>query len=366
MLKDKILNSLLRILGLIKKEFITLLVDPSNRKVLTIPIVVQCVLFGYGASFILEHIPFVYCSQSNDETSHEIVNELSHTPDFELIKTCTSLDCLEQSINDGESLVALYFPPDFKKTGAFDVMLDARNTSSANTAASYVNSVIQKMNIKTAGYPAININTRYLFNQNNYTRFTILVGMCMALSVIQVLLLSSLSISKEREEGSYDMMIMTPARPFEMLIGKAVPPVIIAAVQSLALVAVCRYYFKIPIRGDILDLTVIIVVFSIAVVGIGLVISAFSKTTMLSLIVAFTLCLVIIMTSGLITTVDAMPYGFQFIAYLNPLHYGINQMWQCYLQGKDLADLYHLMLPLIGIGAVTLSIAGYIFKHNLE
>ena len=70
---NSVKKSLLRILGLIKKEFITLLVDPSNRKVLTIPIVVQCVLFGYGASFILEHVPFVFFCQSNDETAHRII-----------------------------------------------------------------------------------------------------------------------------------------------------------------------------------------------------------------------------------------------------------------------------------------------------
>lgn len=363
---NSVKKSLLRILGLIKKEFITLLVDPSNRKVLTIPIVVQCVLFGYGASFILEHVPFVFFCQSNDETAHRIIVELESTPRFELVKDCDSIECVRESVDKGESLLALYFPPDFKNTGSFDIMLDARNTSSANTVATYVNKIIQKLNYDLAGAPAININTRYLFNQNNYTRYTILVGMRMALSVIQVLLLSSLSISKEREEGSYDMMIMTPARPFEMLIGKAVPPVIIAIVQSLALVAICRYYFEIPIRGSVFDLLVIITVFSIAVVGIGLVISAFSKTTMLSLIVSFTLCLVIIMTSGLITAVDAMPEGFQTIAYINPLYYGISQMWQCFLEGKTLADVFHLMLPLIGIGTVTLSIAGYIFKHNLE
>lgn len=359
-------KSLLRILGLVKKEFLTILMDRNSKIILFAPVIVQCIIFGYGASFHLEHVPYVICSQSNDALSHEIEQTLAKTPHFELQEQCTSIECLRDNVNYQKSLIAIYIDSNFKNTRNLNMILDARNTASANTASGYVNDIIENINNKYFGKNPITINTQFLFNENNYTRYTILIGMTLALSIIQVLLLSSLSVTREKEDGTYDMMIMTPARPLEMLIGKALPPIIIATIQSLILITICYFYFKIPMRGSLIGLTILVVTFSVTVVGIGLTISTLSSTTIQSLIFGFSLCTILIMTSGLITAVDGMPSSFKVMAYLNPAYYGINSMWQIYLEGKTLLDVMPLIAPLIAIGIITLSIASYLFRHKLN
>ena len=240
MMRTLIRRSLLRILALIKKEILTILMDKKSRAVLFAPIIVQCIIFGYGASYHLESVPYAIYNQSNDSVSYEIEQELLKTPKFKLIEKCHTMGCLRESVDSQKSLIGIFIDSNFKNTLQANIILDARNTASANTASGYVTSIIENINNRLYGKSALNINSRFLFNENNYTRYTILIGMTLALSVIQVLLLSSLSVSREKEEGSYDMMIMTPARPFEMLIGKAIPPIVIAFIQSFILIAICR------------------------------------------------------------------------------------------------------------------------------
>ncbi len=363
---EMLFKSYLRILALIKKEFLTILMDPSSRMILIAPVIVQCIIFGYGASYHLEHVPYVICNESNESLAYELENELLHTPKFELAASCLSQKCVRESIEQGQGLIGIYIGSDFKRTHQIFVVTDARNTASANTAESYVAAIIEKINDDVYGKSAISINSRYLYNENNYTRFTILIGMTLALSVIQVLLLASLSVSREKEEGSYDMMIMTPSRIFEMLIGKAIAPVIIAMLQSLMLIAICNFYFEIPQRGNIFAITALIAIFSFAIVGIGLAISTLSKTTMQSLITAFSLCLIFIMSSGLITAVDGMPSWFKLVAYCNPLYYGINAMWELYLEGYGFSDISNNLIPLLGVGVITMGIASLLFKHKID
>ena len=366
MMRTLIRRSLLRFLALIKKEILPILMDKKSRAVLFAPIIVQCIIFGYGASYHLESVPYAIYNQSNDSVSYEIEQELLKTPKFKLIEKCHTMGCLRESVDSQKSLIGIFIDSNFKNTLQANIILDARNTASANTASGYVTSIIENINNRLYGKSALNINSRFLFNENNYTRYTILIGMTLALSVIQVLLLSSLSVSREKEEGSYDMMIMTPARPFEMLIGKAIPPIVIAFIQSFILIAICRFYFEIPMRGNIFAIFTLITIFAFAIVGIGLAISTLSKTTMQSLVAGFSLCLVLIMASGLITAVDGMPYWFKAVAYCNPVYYGINSMWQLYLQGCSIFDLTDKIIPLIMVGIVTLSMASYLFRHKLE
>lgn len=365
-MKEFLSITFFRIIALCKKEMLTILKDPKSRVVLFVPIIVQSLIFGYGASFELKHIPFSYFQNTVDKKSQDFIFELLNSHGFELVHHCHSMQCLEDDISNEKALLGLYFSSDFKHNHKIMVITDARNSVSANTAVSYLNAVSEKFNNNGKSSRLLDVNYRYLYNENVNTRYTILVGMCLALSVIQVLLLSSLSVSREKEEGSYDMMIMTPASPFELLIGKALVPIIISTIQCCILVTICVYYFAIPLKGNFLSLLFIILLFANTIVGIGLTISTLSKTTMQSLIIAFCMCLILIMTSGLLTSVDGMPWWFKYVAYANPLYYGINAMWRVFLEGASLFSVINLLMPLIVVGICTMSLATYFFRSRLD
>jgi ABC-2 type transport system permease protein len=361
-----LLRTLSMIFAILKKELIVIVMDPGSRRVLVVPIIVQCIIFGYGANFQLEQVPYAAFSASDDALSRQVLEEVANTPGFVRTRDCLSLECAAQSVESGEALIGIYFAPDFKRTREVLVMADGRQNPSANTALSYVQAAITKLNVARSGQGAVSLDVRQAFNENNITRFTVLTGMVLALTVVQVVMLSSLEVSREREEGSFDMMLMTPASSAEMLIGKALPPVIVAVFQSLTLAAICNFYFDIPFRGSVWDLLAVILLFGVACVGIGLAVSVLSKTSLKSIIVSFLIVMPAILMSGLITPVDAMPQWFRYVAYCDPLYYGIEAVWRVYLQGETFVQNLTLLLPLFGIAAVTLGAAGILFRKNLD
>ncbi len=362
----QIFLSLLRIYGLCKKEFLTIVMDKGSLQVLIVPIIMQCLIFGYGASFELKHIPFVYFDNSQSKLSTDLVFEIENTPHFELLKKCPSRECVKDSVDKQEVLLGIIFEDDFMENRSVNLILDARNTASANTAQSYVQNIVNTYSEKNKLGSFLKIENRYRFNPNNITRFSILTAMVLTLSVIQVLMLSGLSISREREEGSYDMMLMTPTTPLEILLGKALPTIIIAFLQSMLSLAICVFYFDIPMQGSLFEFILCILCFAFSVVGMGMMVSVFAKNPMQSMIICFLLIMPMVMCSGMITPVDAMPDWFHLVVYLDPLYYGLTILWRIYLEGMSLSEIWVYILPLIISGFFTMSLCVYLFRRKLE
>lgn len=371
-------SPLTRLIALIYKEFVVILMDKGTRKILVVPIIVQSLLFGYGATFNLESVPYILYQDSFDPTATALVQRINHNGTFNLKRTCLSEQCFKQSLDEGAGLVGIYIAGDFPQTRTIYLATDARNTASANTAAGYVQSIIasynqeQKARYHSATHggthtdsSALSINFRYLYNINNITRFSLMTGMILALSMIQVMMLAALSISREREDGTFDMMLMSPLTPLEILIGKAIPPTIIAVGQGLVMFLICVLWFEIPFNGNFGALITVITIFSLCTVGIGLAISALANTAQQSIVMSFTLVLPSIILSGLITPRSAMPELIQYLALLNPYYYGLNALHRIYLEGQSFAQVAHLLLPLLGLGAITMSSAAWLFKGKL-
>lgn len=361
----RLLISLLRIRALMLKEFIAMILDSGTRKVLIVPIIVQSLIFGYGADFTLNHVSIAVFDDAHTRLSEEFISEIAHTSNFQVVRICPDLFCLKDSVNKQQALLGIYFDGNFKNTLEVNLIADARNTASANTAIQYVSSIAADFNSRIGAQAVPTVSFRYLYNENNITRFSILTGMILALSMIQVLMLASLSVSREREEGTYDMLLMTPTTPVEILIGKAVPPVLIAIMQGLALFCICRYYFDIPFVGSFVSLLTAISLFSLAIVGLAMAISCLSNTSMQSLVTSFIIIIPSIMVSGLMTPVEAIPSWFKVVVYINPLYYGITSLRRIYLEGAALGDVFYLFIPLFIIGGCCMIVAVKLFRSKM-
>lgn len=359
----------IRLMSLIRKEFVVMLMDKGTRKILILPIIIQSILFGYGATFNLERVPYIIFQDSFDATAVSLVHQINNNKTFELVRACHDEQCFNDSLNHGDALLGIYIASDFSRNRTVFVATDARNTSSANTALGYVQTIVSDLNSQRRQQSAISggihLDYRYFYNPNNYTRFSIMTGMILALSMIQVLLLSSLSVSREREEGTFDMMLMAPLTPVEILIGKAFPPTIIAVSQGLGLFLICILWFNIPFQGNFLALVTVMSVFSVCIVGIGLAVSALTDTSQQSVVISFTILLPTIILSGMITPMSAMPEMMQYVSMINPFYYGLEALRRIYLEGQTLMQVFHLLLPLFAIGAVTLSTAVHLFRGKL-
>ena len=241
--------SLLRLKALSKKELITLLLDPSVRRILFVPILAQSILFGYGATFNLEEAPYVLYDASQTPDSRALSARLEANRIFKRAAEVPSAQAFTAAVADGRALVGFWIPEDVAQklargeTAPVYVAADARNTTTANVAVGYAAAIIEEFNASRQVRSVLELKDRYRYNENGITRWNIMTGLILGLAMIQVMLLAGLAVSREREEGSFDMMLMTPLTPVEILIGKAVPPIVIGVLQSAMIFAVCRWWF---------------------------------------------------------------------------------------------------------------------------
>ena len=348
--------SLLRLRALARKELITLLRDPGMRRILVVPIIAQSILFGYGATFNLEEAPYVIYDASQSPASERVIRKIEANRIFVRAGSPQSYEAFEQAVNDGDALIGLYFPDDFAKKLArgepaeIFVAADARNTTTANVATGYVSAIIESIAREdgTAG-----------------PRYNIMTGLILGLAMIQVMLLAGLAISREREEGAFDMMLMTPLSPVEIFIGKAAAPILIGIFQSFLIFAVCRWWFDIPFAGSLPLLFFVVALFSTSIVGLALAISAWAKTLQQSVVLSFILLLPSLVLSGLMTPVAAMPEWMQTITILNPVRYGILTIRMIYFENAGLSDILPYLWPLAVISAVTIPGAAWLFRNKV-
>lgn len=362
----------IRLRALMRKEATTLLRDPGVRRILVVPILAQSVLFGYGATFNLEQVPYVVWDASRSPESEALLAAVEGNGIFRLTGVVMSADALAHAIDHGDALLGITIPPDFARKLARGenapvmVSVDARNTTTANVATGYVNAIIAARNAERSGSPGIlSIEERYRYNENNITRYNIMTGLILGLSMIQVMLLAGLAVSREREEGSFDMMLMTPLSPVEIFIGKAIPPILIGVFQGFLIFSVCRWWFEIPFAGSTVRLFSVVGLFATSIVGLALAISAFCSTLQQSVVFNFIILLPSLILSGLMTPVAAMPEWLQRATVLNPVRYGIEAVRMIYFENAGLADILPFLWPMLLISALTLPAAVWLFRHKV-
>jgi ABC-2 type transport system permease protein len=185
------------------------------------------------------------------------------------------------------------------------------------------------------------------------------------LTLIQSLLLTGMSVAREREQGTFDQLLVTPFRPVEIMIGKAVPPMLVGIGQATLILLVGQFWFQIPFAGNFLTLYIGLSFFLLAAVGIGLLLSSIAATMQQALLYSFMIVVPFSLLSGLTTPIESMPEFVQHLTLLNPLRYAIEMIHRVYLEGAGLNLLWPQIWPLSVIAGITLPVASWMFRHRL-
>jgi ABC-2 type transport system permease protein len=370
------LEAIQRILSLTLKELLAIFKDPRGRFTLFVPPIFQCLIFGYAASYNLNLVPYAVLDQNRSAASREFLAQLDGTQIFRRTANLESVADLNRYINERRALVVLQIGQDFErnlmlgKMADIQVIADGRNSNTAGTAVGYLDSIVQSFNAdwrqEHGLSPApVRIETRAWFNPNLETRWNMVPSMIGTLTMLQTLLLTALSVARERENGTFDQLLVTPIRPFELLIGKALPSLLIGMVQATTILLVAQLWFHIPFAGSFATLYFGFTLFLLAAVGIGLLISSVVGTMQQALLFTFVLVLPFTLLSGLTTPVSSMPRFLQQFTLINPLRYAIDQTLRIYLEGASMPNLIGDFWPLSLIAAITLSASTWMFRHRL-
>jgi ABC-2 type transport system permease protein len=371
--------ALRRIANMCHKEFLAVVKDPKTRAILFVPALVQSLLFGYAATFDLTDAPYVLLDQSRSAASTELVARLEGSGVFRRVATLRSQEGMAHAIETHQAMLAVQIGPRFEQqlyageAAPVQLILDGRNSNTAGSAAAFAGQVVAAYNRDWArrqggegGGAALSVAARAWYNPNLETRWNMLPGMVAALSMLQTLLLSALSVAREREQGSFDQLLVTPMSPLEIMAGKALAPVLIGLAQSTIILLVTTLWFKVPLAGSLLTLYAGLGLFTLACVGIGLSISAVSLNMQQAMLYTFVLIMPMMLLSGLTTPVRNMPQLLQTLTLGNPLRFAIDLVQRVYLEGVGLRVVAMDLLPMLIIAALTLPLAAWLFRNRLS
>lgn len=358
---------------LIRKEFLAILADPANRVTLIAPVFIQAVLFGYAASYDVNHVDYAVLDQSRSQSSQQVLAHLDGSGIFKRTADLQNNQQIQQVINDRTALAVITIPADFEdklnnqEASPIQVILDGRNSSTASMAGSYISSVVGQVNRERLGASsAIMVQARTWYNPNVESRWGIMPSLIATLSMMQTLLLSALSVAREREQGTFDQLLVTPYTPTQIMIGKAIPPIIIGVIQSSIILAIILFWFQIPMNGSLALLYFGLFAFNIAVVGVGLSISAIALNMQQAMLYTFFLIMPLTLLSGLLTPVQNMPEVLNWLTYANPLRFGIDLVQRVYLEGASFAQVKWDFVPMLILAIITLPLAAWLFRNRLS
>jgi ABC-2 type transport system permease protein len=369
------------IIALIIKEFLAIMKDPRSRTVVLIPPMLQAIVFGYAATFELNHIPFAVYDQDRSAPSRALVAGFEGSPNFERVATLTHEDQIAQVVNNMDALVVVQVGPQFERdlrrgaSPAVQVIVDGRNSNTALIALNYANTVLTRFvkeaqasgwvgGMAQAGAP-VELVTRAWYNPNLESQWFIVPGIAGVLTLVVTLLVTSLSVARERENGTFDQLLVTPLRPIEILIGKAAPGIIIGLAEATFIVALAVFWFDVPLRGSLATLYLGLSLFMLSAVGIGLMISSLSATMQQGLLGTFVVVMPAVVLSGFSTPIENMAPWVQYLTYLNPLRYVLIVLRGVFLEGASASLLMHQLWPMAVIGLISLSIASFLFRRRL-
>ena len=370
------LDTLFRILALTHKELLAILKDPRSRVSLLIPPILQCLIYGYVATYDLNDVPYAVLDRDRSAASQELLTMLDGSGVFRRVANLDRTADAQTTINERRALLVIQIDQDFERRLLsaeqvnLQVIADGRNSNTAGTATGYVNSIVNTFNAdwQTAhgqsGSP-VRLTTRAWYNPNLETRWHMIPALIGLLTLLQTLLLTALSVAREREQGTFDQLLVTPFRPVEIMAGKALPSMLVGIVQATLILLVAQLWFRIPFAGSFLTLYAGLGVFLLASTGIGLLVSAVAATMQQAMLLSFLIMMPFALLSGLVTPISSMPEILQYLTLINPLRYAIDIAHRVYLEGVGLGLLIPELWPLGVMAVAMLSAASWMFRHRL-
>ena len=360
-----------------RKEFLAILKDKKSRIVLIGPPIIQLLVFGYAATYDLNQVPFAVYNEDQGGASRDLLAKLCLSPTFHEVATVTHDAEIAPLIDSKQALLLIHLGPDFSRNldqgipAPLQVIVDGRNSNTAMIALNYIQSIIDAFNkewnaTRQLGAPRAHLVIRAWFNPNLESRWFIVPGIIGLLTLVVTMLVTALSVAREREQGTFDQLLVTPMRPTEIVLGKALPGFIIGFAEATLIMVVAVYWFRIPLLGHLVTLYMGLFLFLLSAIGVGLMISSISVTQQQGLLGAFLFLVPSIILSGFTTPIANMPQAVQYLTYINPLRYFMVVLRAVFLQGASFISLLNQFWPMALIGIVNLSLAGWLFRHRMS
>lgn len=359
------------------KEFIQLRRDRLTLAMMTILPAVQLVLFGYAIQTDVRRLPTVVLDESRSAESRALIRVLENTDNFRVVASVASRAEATRWIERGAARVALMVPPSYQRdirrgeTGVAQLLIDAADPQSSGAAIAGAQLAAQArgaqlLEARLKLRPPVEIRVRPSYNPAQRSATFIVPGIVGILLTITMTLITSTSIVRERERGTLEQLIVTPIGKTSLMLGKLLPFVLVGYVQMTVVLTLGVVGFQVPVRGSLVLLYALAMVFIVASLGIGLLMSTVARSQAQAMQLSFFFLLPNILLSGYIFPRVAMPVPAQWAGQLLPLTHFLEILRGVLLKGIGIGDLWRPLGALLLMASVLLVIAVRRFSKALD
>ncbi len=371
----------LRLRAMTKKEFIHIRRDPRSLAIMIFLPLVQLVLLGYAATTDIKNLNTAVVDSDKTPQSRELVDAYRASDYFYIVDYVDNEEEAGRLLDAGTIRAAVIIPAGYGKDltrgqrPEVAFFIDGSDPQIANTVFAASQSVAQAqstdiirrtLNVDPANLPGIDVRPRVWYNPNMESAYFTIPGLIGIILFLFAALFTSMSIVREREQGTIEQLIVTPLRPTEMILAKIIPYIIISFLDVLEVLALGVWLFHIPINGSLELLLLISGLFLILSLSIGILISSVAGTQQEAMMMTLGMMLPNIFLSGMFFPIEAMPKVLQYISYLVPVRYMINVLRSIILKGVGVQLLLNDLWAMAAMAAVVVTVASISFKKRLD
>ena len=366
-----------RFIGFVKKEFYHILRDRRSLFILFGMPIVQVMLFGFAITNEINNVDIAILDHSKDAVTKEIINKIAASKYFSVKAYLDREAGIEAAFKKGEIKAVLNFEKDFSKKlvtenkASVQILTDATDPNTANTISNYVGSILhnyqQQLNKDVVIRHQIIPQTRMAFNPELKSVFMFVPGVMTVILMLVSAMMTSISITREKELGTMEVLLVSPLKPFQIIMGKVIPYIMLSVINAAIIILLSISVFKMPVQGSLFLLGAESILFIINALSLGILISTVATTQQTAMMVSLMgLMLPVILLSGFIFPISSMPLPLQWISNIIPAKWFIIILKGIMLKGAGLAFLWRETLILIGMTLffIVLSIKKY--KIRLE
>jgi ABC-2 type transport system permease protein len=371
-------------LSIVWKEFLQIRRDRRLFPVLFISPIIQLLLLGYAANLDVRNIPSVVCDLDRSAASREFVDEFVNSGYFTVKARVDRMDGIDRYLDNGHATMAFVVPRGFGddlasgRQASVMIIADGAESQTATIgvnhatmiAGRYAQGLVLERFERAKGQgvrPAlVNAEVRVWYNPELRSRNFMVPGVLGLILMIMTISLASMGIVREKEAGTMEQLIVTPIRPYQLIVGKLLPFVLIGLVEATFVTAVAKGWFAVPVRGSVMLLLLMCLAFMLNTLGFGLFISTISRTQQQAMFTTIFFVMPMILLGGFVFPIENMPPVFQAVSHVIPTRYFFVIIRGIMLRGAGWPELGDQAASLVALGTLILALSVARFRKKLD
>jgi len=366
-----------RFIGFVKKEFYHIFRDRRSLFILFGMPIAQILLFGFAITNEINNVDIAVLDHSKDASTKEIINKIAASKYFSIKQIISHEADIASIFEKGQVKAVLNFENDFSKNliknhkATVQIITDATDPNTANTISNYVNAILQQYQIElnkgtTTSYQIVP-QTRMVYNPELKSVYMFVPGVMTIILMLVSAMMTSISITKEKELGTMEILLVSPINPFQVIIGKVVPYIFLSIINAIVIVLLSIFIFHMPVQGSLFLLAMESVLFIVSALALGILISTISATQQTAMMISLMgLMLPVILLSGFIFPISSMPVPLQIISNIIPAKWFIIIIKGIMLKGVGLQYIWKETLILLGMTVFFMALSVKKYKIRLE